>query len=421
MNQSYWERTSFFKDVDYAIIGAGIVGLFAALQIKNKQPNANVLVLERSLIPDGASTKNAGFACFGSLSELIVQLENSSENELVELVKKRWEGLKKLRKDLGDENIEYKNFGGYEIFTKEDDARWKQCVERLTYFNELLKPIIGGNENVYSIVDEKINDFGFSNVEHLIFNPYEAQIHSGKMMQTLINKCYAAGVNILFGYEVNGYRQEKELLIEVTNFNQQQGATNQQQGSINQQQGAINQQRGAINHQQANHQLSSTKSFNINAKKLLICNNGFVKKLLPTLDVTPGRGQVFITKPIIDLKIEGTFHYEAGYYYFRNIDDRVLIGGGRNLNFENETTTEFGITTTVKNKITTLLNETILPNTSWEFDMEWSGIMAFGKELKPIVAQIEPNVYCAVRCNGMGVAVGSKVGEEAAVLVTRNS
>lgn len=400
MNQSYWERTSFFKDVDYAIIGAGIVGLFAALEIKNKQPNANVLVFERSLIPDGASTKNAGFACFGSLSELIIQLEKSSEEELVSLVKKRWEGLQKLQKDLGDENIKLENFGGYEVFTKDDEVRWKQCVEKLNYFNELLKPIIGGKENIFSIVDDKITEFGFRNVEHLIYNPYESQIHSGMMMQVLINKCYVAGVEILFGHEVNGYRQEKELLIEVTNFNQQQGATNQQQ---------------------ANHQLSSTTSFNISAKKLLVCNNGFVKKLLPSLEVTPGRGQVFITKPIKDLKIKGTFHYEEGYYYFRNVDERILIGGGRNLNFEKETTTEFGITPEIKNKIISLLNETIIPNIPWEFDMEWSGIMAFGKELKPIVQEIESNVYCAVRCNGMGVAMGSKIGEEAALLVTRSS
>ena len=107
MNQSYWERTSFFKDADYVIIGAGIVGLFAALEIKNKKPSANVLVLERSFLPDGASTKNAGFACFGSLSELIVQLQKSSETELLHLVKKRWEGLKKLRQALGDDVIDF--------------------------------------------------------------------------------------------------------------------------------------------------------------------------------------------------------------------------------------------------------------------------------------------------------------------------
>ena len=29
-----------------------------------------------------------------------------------------------------------------------------------------------------------------------------------------------------------------------------------------------------------------------------------------------------------NLKIKGSFHYEKGYYYFRNIDNRILLGGG---------------------------------------------------------------------------------------------
>lgn len=373
MNQSYWERTSFLKDADYVIIGAGIVGLFAALEIKNKKPSANVLVLERSLLPDGASTKNAGFACFGSLSELLVQLEKSSETELLQLVQKRWEGLKKLRQTLGDDAIDFNNWGGYEVFTEKDESLWKKCVEQLNYFNNLLKDIVG--ENVYQLADEKISSLGLSNVKHLIFNPFEAQIHSGKMMQTLMNKCRDSGVEILFGAKVKSIQQLPNVNI-------------------------------------------ITDHFNINTQKVIICTNAFAKELMPDLDVTPGRGQVFVTKPIKDLSLKGTFHYDEGYFYFRNIDDRVLIGGGRNINFEKETTTEFGITSEIKNEITRILNENILKNIDWQFEMEWSGIMAFGDTLSPIVKELSPNIYCAVRCNGMGVAIGSKIGEEVALLVT---
>ena len=42
--------------------------------------------------------------------------------------------------------------------------------------------------------------------------------------------------------------------------------------------------------------------------------------------------------------------------------------------------------------------------------------MAFGKELNPIIKQVKPNLFCAVRCNGMGIAMGSLVGEEVADL-----
>lgn len=378
MNQSYWERTSFLEDVDYTVVGAGIVGLFAALTLKNNNPKANVLVLERSLLPNGASTKNAGFACFGSISELIVQLKKSSEKELRELVKKRWQGLQKLRTELGDENIGFKNFGGYEVFGNKDEKLWNESVNKIDYFNELLKGIVG--ENIYEIADENISSLGLSDVHHLIFNKYEAQIHSGKMMETLINKCYSAGVKIMFGYEVTSFSEELKLQVRPVHL--------------------------------------SNETLSINTEKLLLCNNAFVNKLLPELDVVPGRGQVFITKPINNLKLKGTFHYDEGYYYFRNIDDRVLIGGGRNIDFKKEETTSFGITEEVKTEISRMLNEMILPNYKWEFDMEWSGIMAFGKELSPIIKEVSKNVYCAVRCNGMGVAMGSKIGEELAKLVS---
>ena len=67
---SFWEKRSYFNGVDIAIIGAGIVGMTTALNLKKRKPNLKILVLERGYLPSGASTKNAGFACFGSPSEL---------------------------------------------------------------------------------------------------------------------------------------------------------------------------------------------------------------------------------------------------------------------------------------------------------------------------------------------------------------
>ena len=75
--------------------------------------------------------------------------------------------------------------------------------------------------------------------------------------------------------------------------------------------------------------------------------NGFAKQLLKE-DIEPARAQVLITKPIPNLKIKGTFHYQMGYYYFRNINNRILFGGGRNLDFKGENTTSFENTELIK-------------------------------------------------------------------------
>jgi hypothetical protein len=49
------------------------------------------------------------------ISEIIDDLKSHSE-EVYQLVTKRLEGLRLLRKRLGDEAIDFKPYGGYELF-----------------------------------------------------------------------------------------------------------------------------------------------------------------------------------------------------------------------------------------------------------------------------------------------------------------
>jgi L-2-hydroxyglutarate oxidase LhgO len=70
MNLSYWELNSWFSKVDYTIVGSGIVGLHAALRLRERFPDSKILVIEKGMLPQGASTKNAGFACFGVFRKL---------------------------------------------------------------------------------------------------------------------------------------------------------------------------------------------------------------------------------------------------------------------------------------------------------------------------------------------------------------
>jgi glycine/D-amino acid oxidase-like deaminating enzyme len=159
-----------------------------------------------------------------------------------------------------------------------------------------------------------------------------------------------------------------------------------------------------------------TNRLNFYTIKLFIATNGFANQLLEE-KVQPARAQVLITKPIKNLHIKGTFHLDEGYYYFRNINDRILFGGGRNLDFKTETTSKFGQTDTIQNELERILKETILPNTNFEIEPRWSGIMGIGNQKKAIVKQVSNNVFCGVRLGGMGVAIGSLVGKELAELV----
>ncbi len=118
MNVSYWEYKTWLSNIDYTIIGSGIVGLNCALRLAERFPGARIVVLEKGILPQGASTKNAGFACFGSISEVLADLETHTEEEVQRLVRKRWEGMQVLRTILGDDKIGFQNFGGHELFSR---------------------------------------------------------------------------------------------------------------------------------------------------------------------------------------------------------------------------------------------------------------------------------------------------------------
>ncbi|MCF8322101.1 MAG: FAD-dependent oxidoreductase, partial [Flavobacterium sp.] len=111
MQLSYWELKNWFTKVDFTIVGSGIVGLHTALRLREKFPESKILILEKGMLPQGASTKNAGFACFGSLTEILDDLSTQPENEVVSLIQKRWEGLQLLRKNLGDAALDLKTYG----------------------------------------------------------------------------------------------------------------------------------------------------------------------------------------------------------------------------------------------------------------------------------------------------------------------
>ncbi|AXT57118.1 FAD-binding oxidoreductase [Aquimarina sp. MMG015] len=370
MDFSYWEYKTWLSNVDFTIIGSGIVGLNSALRIHQKFPKAKILILERGVFPNGASTKNAGFACFGSISEILDDLETHSQEEVLDLVQKRRNGLQLLRNNLGDSNIDYHRNGGYELFTKTDFNLYENCISKISDINSLLTPVF--KDDVFL---ETKNTFCFKNIQpHYIVNQFEGQIDTGKMMSALLQKVQTSGVKILNNCIV-------EDLIENPNTVE-----------------------------------IKTNHFTFSSNKVLIATNGFASQF-GIQNVKPARAQVVITKPIEGLNIKGTFHLDKGYYYFRNIDNRILFGGGRNLDFKAEETTKQGQTELVQQELEKILKETILPGTTFEIEYRWSGIMGVGSQKKSIVKQVSNNIFCGVRLGGMGIAIGSQVGMELADLL----
>lgn len=369
-NLSYWEKSTYLENIDFLIIGSGIVGLSTAIFLKKKNKNYKVLVIDRGYLPTGASTKNAGFTCFGSPTELFDDLQNMNELTVWDTFSNRYMGLNTLFELVQKDKIAYRECKSWDIISsKKNNDITKDFIE---YINHKAYEITGVKEIYHE--DKLISSkFGFEGIKSSYCNKLEGAIHTGKMIQELYKKAILNDVNVLFGMNAEKLDHSAQENVIETQFGE------------------------------------------IKAKNTIIATNGFAKKWIKD-DILPARAQVIITNEIPDLKINGTFHYEKGYYYFRNVGNRVLLGGGRNLDFKGETTEEFGSSEQIRLKLLELLKNVILPKHTYEIQDSWSGIMGVGKSKSPIIKKINNNTAIGVRMGGMGVAIGAQVGKKLADL-----
>ncbi len=370
---SFWEK-AHFTQFDYVIVGGGLTGLAAAWRLRRQQPRARVALLERGTLPTGASTRNAGFACFGSLTELLADEAAMGPAATLALVRQRYAGLQRWRQWLGDAAIGYEPCGGYELISSAEAA----CLAERDRINQWLAPHFEGE--VFRMADQQLSTFGFSgaHVRHLLYNPHEGALDPGLLVQALMQRATAAGVTLLTGCAVTAWET-------VGN-------------------GVHLQTRWAAH----------DDPIELRAGRVAFCTNAFAATHFPELDIRPGRGQVLVTTPLAELPFRGTFHFEAGYYYFRHVGNRVLFGGGRQLDVAGETTTTLGAHPAIRADLEEKLRTIILPGRPVTTDYFWSGIMAFGRDKQPVVRAVHPRVLVAARLSGMGVALAAHVGEQVA-------
>lgn len=369
---SFWERKEYFENIDFLIIGAGIVGCSTAFHLKKNYPDAKIVLLERGVLPCGASTKNAGFASFGGPVELMEDLKKQDAALVWDTVQARYEGLVYLRELIGDRAMDFQQNGGWDIVTPDQYGLAEEVRDRLAMMNQEFFRITGC-KTVFSEDENAARKFGLSGTETLFSIALEGQIDTGKMMKCYHQLIVGAGISILYGVTVHSVDEQEGVVV--------------------------------------------TSVGEVRAEKIAVTVNGFTQQLLKSGDVFPARAQVLVTSPIPDLKIKGTFHYDSGYYYFRNFENRILLGGARNLDVEGETTYEMQTTPMIQSRLQELLRTMILPGMSYSIDYRWSGIMGMGNSKYPIIKKVTDRLVIGARLGGIGVALGTNVGKKLAELL----
>lgn len=371
---SFWETDTLLQ-CDYAIIGAGFTGLYTAVELLERFPGKRVVILEQGAFSAGASTRNAGFACFGNISEILLDLESSPEEEVYHLMADRFNGLKKIQKTFGENRIDLKFEGSHELFSKHNIPDWERALAYLPKANRFMEEHTGLQDSFR--IEDRRDQIPFRHAIGAISNRFEGHLHSGKLYRAAWQKACRSGVEIYGGLKVIEWEESP-----------------------------------------VGFKIHTDGSAPISCNEILICNNAFAAQLMPELDVAPARGQILLTTPM-DHPLKGIYHYDHGYYYWRALGQRILIGGARNKDMGTETTYDRSLNPNIQHELFRFLEQDVLEGKhTLEIDMQWSGIMGFGSSKSPIIRTISPGVHAGVRLGGMGVALSSVIAGRLASLVT---
>lgn len=370
---SFWEK-QFYTQADIIVIGTGLVGLQCATQLKVKYgKRKEIWAIDRGAISFGASTRNAGFACFGSMGEIWDDVERVGENAAFSLYENRYKGLKLLLQDLGQTRIGYEQTGGFEIFLEKDKSQFFRLEDKLTYTNHQLKSITGSD----AFQKKNTSNLQMNIFENAFFTPLEGALQTHLLYNSVVERATEVGVKIFGGIIVKSIEQNNAHSWNIFAENE----------------------------------------IKLQCKQLILCTNGFTQHFIPELDVVPARGQVLVTSPIAGLPWRGLMHADKGYIYFRTLGSRILIGGARNSDFQTEATSEMDLNESIQNKLVQFLKDYVVLNESFQVEHKWSGIMGMAQDRTPIVRQINTNLYACVRMGGMGVALSSLVSRQLAQIV----
>lgn len=368
---SYWEK-QYLAHTHWLVVGAGLVGLQSAIALKEQFPNKRILVIDEKALGNAASFRNAGFACFGSAGELMDEMRRTSADEALKLYERRYLGIQKLVNKFGKDAIGFEATGGYEVFTEAEAEKFNEISDLLLGLNQQLQSI-HGNANTFQI--KEIGSMGMRALPTAVYAEEEGPIQTHLLYKVVRERAASVGVEILEGYTV-ATMEDKVGGVSVW----------------------------------------LSDALEIQCDFVLVATNGFSKRLMPELEVSPARGQVFITEPLPFQPLNGIYHADDGYIYFRSLGDRILIGGGRNQAFSAEETMHMHNTELIRHYIQQYVSEVILPHRPKEnpvkFEYEWAGIMGMHENRNPIIQFHSSRIMLAIRMGGMGVALSSWVAEE---------
>ena len=418
---SYWEKCALSEAWDFVIVGAGVTGLNAALEIKRRNPRTKVLVLEARSLGTVASTRNAGFLCLGSPSELLADYDNLGEDALINLLAAKWAGIQRTLYLLGGNAVGLRNVRGYEVLAMEKSPYSYSVPSHDAVISGLpsLNAVFESAADLALPFTPKRRQKGATRHKPLP-TPYFGEWHPFRRGNTAHTSPWgpeAMGlIPMAWEGQINPFLLRESLLRYARNLGIriQEGLEFVQRDG----QGLVVKPVVPMGKDVLQNNFNS---LNINAKYVIYATNALTKDLQIDLSdsVIPQRGQMWATAPLkaADIaRLNGNFHADRGYLYARTHAGRLLLGGGRNQDFASEQTTEWSENQRISEYLKAYSVDVLglAPDLEWE--SRWSGTMGFTQSGLPHCLVLQNGDWLVAGMNGMGMALGPEMGRRVACL-----
>jgi hypothetical protein len=98
------------------------------------------------------------------------------------------------------------------LFSNNQKSSQEECLESIPRLNKLLQPDF--NDSVF---ETKKNPFRFGNIlPKVIFNKYEGQLNTGKMMEQLLRLAYKNNIKVVNSISVTSFENIGEKVLVKT-------------------------------------------------------------------------------------------------------------------------------------------------------------------------------------------------------------
>ena len=157
--------------------------------------------------------------------------------------------------------------------------------------------------------------------------------------------------------------------------------------------------------------------------RVLVCTNAYAADLIRDLEgiIVPNRGQMLCVEPRdrSDARLEYAYYLNHGSEYVRSApNNQIIFGGARTYHADNERTSADEISNEVQDHLEQFMRELI--TSEYRVTARWSGIMGFSPDGMPVITQCRihtlenPNIWFCGGLTGHGMSMGYQTGRHAA-------